>query len=109
MDILAYVLAVFVGISLGLVGSGGSILTVPILVMIMGIDATLATAYSLFIVGTTALVGGIKSALEKRVELKTTLIFGVPSIIAVYFTRGFILPQIPHSVMIIGGLDMMVK
>ena len=105
MDILAYVLAVFVGISLGLVGSGGSILTVPILVMIMGIDATLATAYSLFIVGTTALVGGIKSALEKRVELKTTLIFGVPSIIAVYFTRGFILPQIPDSVMTIGGLE----
>ena len=105
MDILAYILAVFVGISLGLVGSGGSILTVPILVMIMGIDATLATAYSLFIVGTTALVGGIKSALEKRVEFKTTLIFGVPSIISVYFTRGYILPQIPDSVMTIGGLE----
>jgi uncharacterized membrane protein YfcA len=105
MDNIGYILAVFVGISLGLVGSGGSILAVPILVMIMGIDATLATAYSLFIVGSTALVGGIKSTLEKQVEFKTTLIFGIPSIISVYFTRGYILPQIPNSIMTIGGLE----
>ena len=64
MVTLGYILAVIVGISLGLIGSGGSILTVPILVYIMGVDPVLATAYSLFIVGITALVGGIKSARE---------------------------------------------
>lgn len=105
MEIVGYVLAVLVGISLGLVGSGGSILTVPILVLIMGIEPNIATAYSLFIVGTTALVGGIKSILEKRVEFKTTLIFGVPSIISVYLTRGYILPQIPDSVFSVSGFE----
>ena len=54
MEILGYLLAALVGISLGLIGSGGSILTVPILVYIMGVNPVLATAYSLFIVGTTA-------------------------------------------------------
>ncbi|MEN9997138.1 MAG: hypothetical protein RI922_128 [Bacteroidota bacterium] len=105
MEIIGYFLAVLVGISLGLVGSGGSILTVPILVLIMGIEPNIATAYSLFIVGTTAFVGGVKSILEKRVEFKTTLIFGVPSIISVYFTRGYILPQIPDSVFTIAGFE----
>jgi uncharacterized membrane protein YfcA len=105
MEIVGYILAVLVGISLGLVGSGGSILTVPILVLIMGIEPNIATAYSLFIVGTTALVGGVKSILEKRVEFKTTLIFGVPSIIAVYLTRGYILPQIPDSVITVSGFE----
>lgn len=105
MEIVGYILAVLVGISLGLVGSGGSILTVPILVLIMGIEPNIATAYSLFIVGTTALVGGIKNILEKRVELKTTLIFGVPSIISVYLTRGYILPQIPDSVFTVSGFE----
>jgi uncharacterized membrane protein YfcA len=105
MEIVGYFLAVLVGISLGLVGSGGSILTVPILVLIMGIEPSVATAYSLFIVGTTALVGGIKSILEKKVEFKTTLIFGVPSIISVYLTRGYVLPQIPDSVLTISGFE----
>ena len=84
MEILGYALAVIVGISLGLIGSGGSILTVPILVYIMGVNPVLATAYSLFIVGSTALVGGIQSAIQKRVDFKTVLIFGIPSIAAVY-------------------------
>lgn len=105
MEILGYFLAVLVGISLGLVGSGGSILTVPILVLIMGIEPNIATAYSLFIVGTTAMVGGIKSVIEKRVEFKTTLIFGVPSIISVYLTRGYILPHIPESVFTFSGIE----
>ena len=66
-EIVGYTLAVLVGVSLGLIGSGGSILTVPILVYIMNVEPTNATAYSLFIVGATALVGGIKNAMEKNV------------------------------------------
>ena len=57
MVFIAYFLALIVGIILGLLGSGGSILTVPILVYIMGINPVSATAYSLFVVGVSALVG----------------------------------------------------
>lgn len=103
MEILGYVLATIVGISLGLIGSGGSILTVPILVYVMGVNPVLATAYSLFIVGSTALVGGIKSANQKRVDFKTVLIFGIPSIAAVYATRLWIMPMIPAELFTIAG------
>ncbi len=96
--IIAYFLAVLVGVTLGLVGSGGSILSVPILVYIMGIEPILATAYSLFIVGTTALVGGIQKANEKLVDFSKVLLFGIPTIIAVFITRRFIIPQIPEVI-----------
>lgn len=104
MEILGYVLAIIVGISLGLIGSGGSILTVPILVYVMGVNPVLATAYSLFIVGSTALVGGVQSAMQKRVDFKTVLIFGIPSIAAVYATRMWLVPVIPKELFSIGPL-----
>ena len=104
MAILGYLLAALVGISLGLIGSGGSILTVPILVYIMGVNPVLATAYSLFIVGSTALVGGVQSAFQKRVDFKTVLIFGIPSIAAVYATRMWLMPAIPKDIFSIGEL-----
>lgn len=91
-----YSLAVLVGISLGLIGSGGSILSVPILVYIMAVNPIAATAYSLFIVGTSALVGGIKKALNKEVNFKTVLVFGIPSIVAVFLTRSYLVPNIPE-------------
>src|SRR5687768_550305 len=94
MEILGYALAAIVGVSLGLIGSGGSILTVPILVYVMAINPVLATAYSLFIVGSTALVGGVQSAIQKKVDFKTVLIFGIPSIAAVYATRMWLVPFI---------------
>jgi uncharacterized membrane protein YfcA len=97
-EIIGYTLAVLVGVSLGLIGSGGSILTVPILVYIMNVEPTNATAYSLFIVGATALVGGIKNALDKNVDFKTALIFGFPAIAATYMTRAFLLPRISNPV-----------
>lgn len=104
MEIIGFILAAIVGVSLGLIGSGGSILTVPILVYIMGIDPVLATAYSLFIVGSTALVGGVQSAIQKRVDFKTVLIFGIPSIAAVYATRMWLVPMIPQELFSVGSL-----
>lgn len=104
MEVLGYALAAIVGVSLGLIGSGGSILTVPILVYIMGVNPVLATAYSLFIVGSTALVGGVQSALQKKVDVKTIFIFGIPSIIAVYATRMWLVPFIPKELFSIGSL-----
>ena len=103
MEILGFILAALVGISLGLIGSGGSILTVPILVYVMGVNPVLATAYSLFIVGSTALVGGIQNAILKKVDFKTVLIFGIPSIAAVYATRLWLVPLIPKEIFSIGN------
>lgn len=96
--ILGYFLALIVGVSLGLIGSGGSILTVPILVYLMGINPVVATAYSLFIVGITSLVGGLKSAKLGLVDFKKVIGFGIPSIIAVYLTRRYILPALPEII-----------
>lgn len=103
MEIIGLLLAALVGVSLGLIGSGGSILTVPILVYVMGVSPVLASAYSLFIVGSTALVGGIQSAIQKKVDYKTVFIFGIPSIIAVYATRLWLVPFIPEQLFIIGN------
>lgn len=94
-EILGYVLALLVGASLGLIGSGGSILAVPILVYIFSIDPVIATAYSLFIVGSTSLVGGLKNAFQKNVDFKTAVIFGLPSIASLYVARLLIIPFIP--------------
>jgi len=106
MIILGYVLAILVGVSLGLIGSGGSILTVPILVYVMGVDPVLATAYSLFIVGVAALFGGVQSAFQGRVDFKTVLIFGIPSVISVFATRAFIVPLIPQHVFTLFGFEL---
>lgn len=95
-----YILALLVGISLGLVGSGGSILTVPILVYVVGFDAVTATGYSLFVVGSTALVGGLKCTLQKNVDFTTVAIFGLPSLLAAYLIRAFVIPIIPNKIAI---------
>lgn len=100
--ILGYILAVLVGISLGMIGSGGSILTVPILVYVMGVDAISATAYSLFIVGSTALIGAVKNGFDKQIDFSTAVIFGAPSIASVYFTRLYLIPLLPDPIASIG-------
>ena len=63
--------ALLIGIVLGLIGGGGSILTVPIFVYVLEVEPVLATAYSLFVVGIAALFGAIKNAQENLVEYKT--------------------------------------
>lgn len=102
MEFLAYVFAAAIGISLGLIGAGGSILTVPVLVYLAHIEPVLATAYSLFVVGSTALVGSVQNAFRKLVDFKTAFLFGIPSIIAVYATRAWIMPAIPAEFDIAG-------
>ncbi len=97
-QIIGYILAVFVGMTLGLLGSGGSILSVPILVYVMGIEPTLATAYSLFVIGTTSLVGGIHKAKQKLVDFNKVILFGIPAVISVFITRKIIVPRIPDVI-----------
>jgi uncharacterized membrane protein YfcA len=103
MLILSYLAAAVIGVSLGLIGGGGSILTVPVLVYLFGVEPVVATAYSLFIVGTTALVGAYPKYKQGMVNLKTAVIFGIPSIIAVFATRAFIVPLIPKEVFTVGN------
>tara|TARA_B110000971_G_scaffold221536_1_gene269085 strand:+ start:9488 stop:10282 length:795 start_codon:yes stop_codon:yes gene_type:complete len=98
-EILGYFSALLIGITLGLIGGGGSILTVPVLVYILGVNPVLATAYSLFIVGTTALVGAFKNGIQGTIDYKTGFVFAVPSFIAVYFTRRVLLNAIPQEIL----------
>jgi uncharacterized membrane protein YfcA len=103
MEIFGYIASVFIGISLGLIGGGGSILTVPVLVYLFGIDTFLATEYSLFIVGISSSVGSASYFKKGLVNLKTAFIFGVPSIVSIFLTRNFLLPVIPGEVFRIGN------
>lgn len=102
MEIVGYIAAIAIGVSLGLIGGGGSILTVPVLVYLFHIDTVLATAYSLFIVGITSAVGSVTFFRKGLVNLKTALVFGIPSIVAVFATRAYIVPAIPNEVFHIG-------
>lgn len=104
MEIIGYLASLIIGISLGLIGGGGSILTVPVLVYLFHVNPVLATAYSLFIVGATSLVGTFPKYKSGEVNLKTALIFGIPSIAAVFATRAYIVPAIPAEIFHIGSL-----
>ena len=97
-EILGYLGAIVIGMILGLIGGGGSILTVPILVYLMGINPVLATAYSLFIVGLTSAIGTIRNLKQGLVDVKTAAIFSIPAFTAVYATRKFIVPAIPDPI-----------
>ncbi len=96
MEIIGYILSAGIGIVLGLLGGGGSILTLPVLVYVLGKDETLSTSYSLFIVGTAALVGAIQYARQKRVNYRAALVFLIPSALAVAFSQGYVLKRIPE-------------
>lgn len=102
MEILGYFASLIIGLSLGLIGGGGSILTVPVLVYLFGVNPVLATAYSLFIVGASSLVGAFPKYKQGLVNLKTAIIFGIPSIVSVFATRKFIIPLIPNEVFSLG-------
>jgi len=103
MEILGFLASILIGVSLGLVGSGGSILTVPVLVYMLAVDPVAATGYSLFIVGFTAGVGSVGYFQKGLVNIKTAIVFGIPSIIAVFSTRAWIVPAIPKEVFTVAG------
>ena len=105
MELLGYFSALFIGITLGLIGSGGAILTVPILVYLFSIDAVLATAYSLFIVGFTSLIGSFSHMKLGNVHWRTAIVFGIPSIISVFLTRLYLVPAIPNPIFQFGNVE----
>lgn len=102
LEIIGYFAALLIGLSLGLIGGGGSILTVPVLVYLIGLTPVMSTAYSLFIVGLTSLVGSYNFYKKGLVSMKTAIVFGLPSILAVYATRRYIVPAIPENLFSVG-------
>ena len=105
IEILGYFGALLIGVVLGLIGGGGSILTVPVLVYMLGVNPVMATAYSLFVVGSSALVGAIKNMQKKRVAYRTAIVFSIPAFIAVYITRKYLVPAIPEHILTIGEIE----
>lgn len=102
MEIIGWILAVFVGLALGLMGGGGSILCVPIFVYLFGYDTDLATSYSLFVVGVSSIAGTFKYLEEKLVSFQALLSFGLPALVAVYLNRLWLIPQIPDELFQLG-------
>ena len=98
MELAGYIASILIGLILGMLGGGGSILSIPILVYLFHIDVVLASAYSLFIVGTTSLVGAITKYKEHTVNVRSALLFGIPSVISIFITRKWIVPGIPEIV-----------
>src|SRR5690606_18316671 len=98
-----YIGALFIGVILGIMGGGGSILSVPVLAYLFHYDEKTATAYSLFIVGVTALVGGIRQVFHKLVSAKAVLMFGIPAIVGVTMVRRFVIPALPEILFRISG------
>jgi uncharacterized membrane protein YfcA len=97
MEYLGYFASIIIGLSLGLVGGGGSILTIPILVYLFKIDPELATSYSLFIVGITAASGCVSHYRMGNLQIKSALYFAVPSIFSILIIREVIFPQIAET------------
>jgi len=106
VELLGYFGAIVIGFTLGLLGGGGSILTVPVLYYIVHLDATQSTAYSLFIVGISSLIGSFKYMQKKQLSYKTAVVFAVPSFIAVFLTRKFVMPAIPDELFTVGDFVM---
>lgn len=105
LQIFGYLCAVIIGISLGLIGGGGSILAVPVLAYLFSVNEKVATAYSLFIVGASALVGGWKQHLKGYVDWRTAIVFGTPAIIGVTIVRYYVIPALPTILFDIGAFE----
>jgi hypothetical protein len=97
IEIFGYIGALLIGVVLGLIGGGGSILTVPVFVYLFAVNPVTATAYSLFVVGVSALVGAFQNFKKKLVDFKIAFVFATPAFIAVYSTRKFLVPAIPEN------------
>ncbi|MBC6605780.1 sulfite exporter TauE/SafE family protein [Hymenobacter sp. BT188] len=104
LHLVGYFAAIFIGLSLGIMGGGGSILTVPVLVYLMGVSPVLSTAYSLFVVGSTSVVGASGYFRKGLVSIPTALVFLATSLVSVFMTRKYLMPAIPHELFTVGSI-----
>lgn len=105
MEALGYLAAAAVGIALGILGGGGSILAVPILLYLFGLPTDTATGYSLFIVAVTAAVGAASLYRQGRIDLRSAAIFALPAFVSVALTRCFLLPALPDHLFQLGTVE----
>ena len=105
LEIFGYLSALLIGFTLGLIGGGGSILAVPVLAYLFTINEKAATAYSLFIVGASALFGAVKQYLKGYVDLKTAIVFGIPAMVGVTLARHFVVPNLPDILFVIQDFE----
>lgn len=96
MELLGYIALAVMGITLGLVGAGGSILTIPILVYLLNVPIILATSYSLVVVGSTAFMGLLRY--RHHILFKKAIVFLIPSVLGVFAARHFMIPALPHTI-----------
>ena len=101
-QVLGFLSAFFIGLILGVLGGGGSILTVPVMVYIFSLNPITASAYSLFVVGVSGLGGVIRNLNRKLIDYKVGIVYAIPSFIAVYVTRKFLIPELPELLFSIG-------
>ncbi|MDY3511508.1 TSUP family transporter, partial [Riemerella anatipestifer] len=97
MELLGYFFAIIIGLVLGLMGGGGSILSVPVFAYLFGLDAVTSTTLSLFVVACNGLVGSLGYFKEKQIHLNTALLFGIPSVLGVLFSRRVVVPHLPDT------------
>jgi hypothetical protein len=105
LEIFGYISALIIGVSLGLIGGGGSILAVPVLAYLFSVNEKVATAYSLFIVGASALVGGLKQHLKGFVDWRTAIVFGLPAIVGVSIVRHYVVPALPDVLLVFNDFE----
>jgi uncharacterized membrane protein YfcA len=98
MEIIGIIGILIMGIVIGLLGSGGSIITLPLLVYALDMPPLLATTYSLIIVGLTSSFGAFTYIKKKEYDLKIALLFVIPSIVIVLITRNYLIPMLPDSI-----------
>lgn len=99
METAGYLALIGAGILLGITGSGGSVLSLPVLVYLFSLDVVIASAYSLFIVGATSIVGTVLKQRERLVDVPAGLVFAIPSILAAFSTRKWLVPSIPDIIL----------
>jgi uncharacterized membrane protein YfcA len=105
IELFGFACALVIGLSLGLIGGGGSVMSVPVLAYLFAIDEKAATAYSLFIVGTSALLGGLKQHFKGYVDWRTAMVFGIPSLIGVAIVRNFVVPGLPEIIFTVNEFE----
>lgn len=104
MEIFGYLGALLVGLSLGILGAGGSIIAIPVLIYLFKIEPLQATTYSFFIIGSTALIGAVQHIRERTVQIWPALYFAISGVISIYSIRTFIIPLIPENLFSIDGI-----
>lgn len=105
MELAGYLLSLLIGLSLGMIGGGGSVLTIPILVYFFKIEPVLATGYSLLIVGATSAAASVQKWKRREVNVRVAITFGIPSLLTVFLIRTFIIPVLPEIIEVTDSIN----